>query len=301
MQTRLWPAAALVFTFASCNDDTRREVATNGTLTLVRERDLSELLPGKDPYEASGVALLDGTLRIVFDDRTHVAEVDLALTTGRLGPGTKSRSDYEGVTIATRPSSKTFIVKESGAGGRGAIVTADEDGRLLSTEPTDISFRGESKGLEGIAWLDDIERLLVLCEANSCGDGDGSPGHGVVKALRHEGNAWVTEATLALPPSAAFDDYSDLAVMTESDGEYRIGVLSQESSALWLGTLMTKPLAIAGAGVVYGFPRAAGLVQYCSVEGVTFIDRGTLAVVSDRERGGAGCSKAEAVHVFAIP
>ena len=301
MQTRLWLAAALAITFVSCSDDARREVATAGTLTLLRERNLSELLPSNERYEASGIAILDGSLHVVFDNRTQVATVDLSLSTARLGPGAKARSEYEAITIAPHPSAKRYIAKEIGAGGRGAIVTVDTEGRLLSTEPTDISFPDESKGLEGIAWLDDVERLLALCEANSCGDGDESPGHGVVKALRHEGNAWVTETTLALPRRADFDDYSDLAVLMEASGTYRIAVLSQESSALWLGTLTTKPMAFTDAGVVYGFPRAAGRVQYCSVEGVTFVDRATVAVVSDRARDEIGCSKAEAIHVFTIP
>jgi len=100
---------------------------------------------------------------------------------------------------------------------------------------------------------------------------------------------------------ADFDDYSDVAVMPDAEGTHRIAVLSQETSALWLGSLTTKPLAIVGPGVVYGFPRAAGEVQYCSLEGVTFMDRTTLAMASDRAKTERCNTKAEALHVFRLP
>jgi hypothetical protein len=301
MQKRLWLLPALAIASSCGGDEARREIATSGTLTLVRERDLAELLPGKDHYEASGIAFQNGILKVVFDNRTHVAEIDLPLQTATLGAGAKSQSQYEGITIATRPTAKTYIVKEALTDGRGGIVTLDPQGNVVSTEATDIHFPDENKGLEGLAWLDDIERLLVLCEANSCGEGNQSPGHGVIHVLRHEGASWLTESTLTLPSRADFDDYSDVAVMPESEGRYRMAILSQETSALWLGELTTTPLAIEGPGVVYGFPRTGGIVSYCSLEGVTFVDRNTLALVSDRSKGGDGCSKGEAIHVFAVP
>ncbi|MBX3220564.1 MAG: hypothetical protein KF795_08605 [Labilithrix sp.] len=286
--------------FAACGDGrTGRGIATDGTLTLLREKNLSELLPATGRYEASGVALRDGALLVAFDNRTQVAEVDLALSTAKLGPGAKSASQYEGITIAARPLPRVYLVREIGAGGRGEIVTLDDLGNVAATEPTDIAFSG-NKGLEGIAWLDDVERLLVLCEASACGAGDRRAGHGLVTALRHEGTSWVTEASLPLP-DVRFDDYSDLAVLPEADGTHRIAVLSQESAALWLGTLTTRPLAILGPGVVYGFPKAADRVQYCSLEGVTFIDARTFAMASDRVEDAAGCTKGEALHVFALP
>jgi hypothetical protein len=278
----------------------RRELATSGTLTLVRERNLSELLDAKGGFEASGVALRDGSLRVVFDNSTRVADVSLALDRATLGPGKSSPSQYEGISIATRPAPNTYVVKEIGAAGHGAVVTLDDKGAVVATESTDIAFTSD-KGLEGIAWLDDIERLLVLCEERSCG-ANAASGAGMMKALRHEGSSWVTETTLTLPSIADFEDFSDLAVLPEADGTYRIAVVSQDSAALWLGTLTTKPLAIDDPGVVYGFPRAAGSVQYCSVEGITFIDRTTIAMASDRPKGNPGnCNKAEALHVFALP
>ena len=292
--------AALAFA-AACGDDVPgHDVATSGTLTLLRERNLGELLPASARYEASGIALHNGALRVVFDNSTDIAEVDLGLSTAALGPGTKSASQYEGITVATRPAPTTYVVKEGGPGSHSAILTLDEEGRVLTTEPTDVTSTDKGKGLEGVAWLDDIERLLVLCEANSCGTGDGRAGHGLIKSLRHEGGAWWTETTLALPALADFEDYSDLAVLADGDGRYQVAVLSQQAAALWLGSLTTRPLALSRAGAVHAFPKAAGKTQYCSLEGVTFLDRTTFALVSDRLKGDVGCSKAEALHVFAL-
>lgn len=299
MQPRAWLLALLAVTVLSCREDSEKNGEAEGTLLLLRERPFSELLSPDDEYEASGVAIVGDTLRVVFDNRTQVAEVDLSLTTARLGPGRKQRSDYEAITIATRPAPKIYIAKEVGAGGRAAIVEVDMEGRLLSTEPTDLVVDDDTKGLEGIAWLDDVERLLALCEAGSCRGGGQS--HGVINALRHEGSEWITETTLTLPGPAAFDDYSDLAVRREAEGIYRIAVLSQESSAVWLGTLTTNPLAFAGEGAVYRFPLAQGGRERCALEGVSFVDPTTIAVVSDRRKKSARCSEGQAVHVFALP
>jgi hypothetical protein len=296
---------ASVLLAASCSDDGTRdenEIATSGTLTLIREKSFADLVGSAARYEASGIVLENGSLRVVFDNSTRVADVDVALSSAALGTGDEAASQYEGVTVATRPSKRTYVVTEGGAGDRSAILTIDERGKVIANEPTDVSLVGD-KGLEGIAWLDDVERMLVLCEANSCGTGDVSPGHGIVRSLRHQASSWVTEATLPLPKNAAFTDYSDLAVFADGDGRWRVAVLSQESAALWLGSLTTNPLAIVDAGTVYGFPTAGGKhkTQYCSLEGVTFLDASTIAVVSDLAKKSDDCTKAEAVHVFAIP
>ncbi len=299
MKSRLLLLVSFVV-LTSCSDDsTRGKEAPPATLTLLREKTFRELLAPDGRYEASGVALQNGSLRVVFDNSTQLAEIDVALSSALLGPGTESSSQYEGITIATRPAARTFVVKEADADGRDAIVTLDERGSLVATEPTDVV--GGQKGYEGIAWLDDIERMLVLCEANACGEGDDRPGHGVIKSLRHEPGRWVTDANLSLPEAAAFADYSDLAVLPEGDGVYRIAVLSQESASLWLGGLTTRPLAFTGRGAVYTAPTDAGQRRYCALEGATFVTRTTLALVSDRSKGDAECDKTEAVHVFALP
>jgi len=299
METRLILFAALATSLCCDGRAERQEVATSGTLILLRERTLADLLSTDEHHEASGVTLADGALRVVFDDSTRVAEVDLSLTSAKLGPGARSRSQYEGITIATRPAPKTYVVREVGGDGYGVVVTIDTQGNVAATEPTDISFQGD-KGLEGIAWLDDIERLLVLCEEGSCGAG-GKGSRGMIKSLRHDRGSWVTEATLSLPARAAFDDFSDLAVSPEADGRWRVAVLSQASSALWLGTMTTRPLAFGDPGAVYGFPRDKDDVQYCSLEGVTFLDPSTFAMVSDRLSDAKGCTKAESMHVFRLP
>ena len=297
MYAKILPLAAFTL-ITGCSEGTKDGVGATSTLMLVQEKRLEELLPTGE-YEASGVTLVDGSLRIVFDNRTEVASVDLELSKGSLGPGKKSKSQYEGITLATQPSKRMYVVKEIGAGDRGAIVTLDEVGKVIATESTDIAFTDQGKGLEGIAWLDAPERLLVLCEARGCGLGN--DGLGVIKALRHEGDSWTTDATIALPSKARFEDFADLAVIPEADGVYRVAVLSQESSALWVGMLSMSPPAIVDAGIVYDFPKENGRLAYCRLEGVTFIDRNTFGLVSDRPKNAGDCTKTEAVHVFKAP
>lgn len=300
MKSRLALFVALAFATSCDEDEKGHVVAASGSLTLVRETRFADLLPANARYEASGVALLNGSLRVVFDNTTYVADIDLALSRATLGPGVKKESQYEGITVAHRPKVETYVVTEGSSGRGSTVVTLDDRGTLVTTEPTDLTFDGD-KGIEGIAWLDDIERLLVLCEANSCGMGKDDPGHGVVKSLRREAGAWRTDATLSLPALADFEDYSDLAVLAEGEAHYRVAVVSQQNAALWLGELSTKPLAFLPQGVVLDFPRQSGAIQYCSIEGVAFLDRKTLAFASDRSPGERGCTKAEALHVFALP
>ena len=114
---------------------------------------------------------------------------------------------------------------------------------------------------------------------------------------------WLTEATLNVPVQADFIDYSDRALFDDGDGSFTAAVVSQESSAIWIGTLTTGPWNLAGPGIVYGFPRT-GLddVQYCSIEGVSFLNRTTLAMVSDKTDIKGPCSdKEESVHIFSLP
>jgi len=103
-----------------------------------------------------------------------------------------------------------------------------------------------------------------------------------------------------------FRNYSDLALLPKSgstaDGTYSVAIVSHQSSALWLGTLTTAPWALTGPGSVHAFPRSAtGEVQYCTVEGVTFLGPSRFAFVSDKSDGTAPCNrKDESIHIFEL-
>jgi hypothetical protein len=110
-------------------------------------------------------------------------------------------------------------------------------------------------------------------------------------------------ATLAVPMRARFHDFADLAVRLRPDGDYDVAIVSQLSSALWLGRLSTTTWQFAGDGLVYGFPRTSGgLAQYCNVEGVAFLGDNKVVIASDKSDGTPPCNdKDESLSIFLLP
>src|SRR5436309_3142375 len=78
------------------------------------------------------------------------------------------------------------------------------------------------------------------------------PGGGRIHVFQRGPRDWDRVATIRLPETVQFTDYSGIAVAGE-----RIAVLSQESSALWLGRLAPDGWQVTDAGVSYALPRAA--------------------------------------------
>lgn len=302
----LWVALGLAIASLACGGSDKKgevDVAASGTLGLVREAKFSSLLSGADRFEASGVVLHGGALYVAFDNMTKLGIVDVGLTTGRTTSGDVVDSQYEAITWNANES-KLLVAQESNSDGFGTIVEFSASGDAAGTVVTDVSFVDHNKGFEGLAWVESVgtEYLLALCEGNYCTGDDTSLGHGRVVVLRREGSQWVTETKLDVPVTAAFEDYADLALLPNDDGSYTAAIVSQESAALWIGTLKTSPWELVGAGVVYAFPKSdGGQRQYCEIEGITFLDRTTLAMVSDKTKDSACAAKSESVHVFALP
>ncbi|HKO51815.1 MAG TPA: hypothetical protein VJV79_29095 [Polyangiaceae bacterium] len=277
------------------------------TLQLASEKKLSKLLPPKevDHYEASGIVASGGMLYMASDNLTRIAAIDTSLNSGELGPGEVTNSQYEGITVSADGRFFTIIENGSSADGRPEVAELDADTAFVSQSQTDAVFEHPNNAFEGVAWLSvsGKEYLLALCENNNCNDADSPPGEGRARLLSWVDGVWITEATLKLPKSAAFLNYSDLSLRSNGDGTYAALVVSRKSSALWLGTLSTSTWTFAGPSTFYTFPRTAqGAVQYCSVEGVTFLGPNLLAAVSDKTDDGKPCTeKAESIHIFQMP
>jgi hypothetical protein len=111
---------------------------------------------------------------------------------------------------------------------------------------------------------------------------------------------WRVSALVPLPASLAFGDHSALSVRGD-----RIAVVSQESSALWVGRLDSHQWRLADAGQVHPFPRDdRGRIRYGTCEGVTWLDDDSVAVVPDRSKRRQPVrfrATSESVHVFAVP
>jgi hypothetical protein len=277
------------------------------TLQLVAEKKLSKLLPTKDVdhYEASGIVASGGVLYVASDNLTRIAAIDTSLDKGKLGPGEAIDSQYEALTVSDDGRFFAMIETAGDAGGPAGVAELDADTAFVSRAETDITFEHSNKGFEGAAWLRvaDQEYLLALCENNDCKDDDSPAGEGRAQLLVRKDGVWTAQLRLKLPEAAAFLNYSDLALASNGDGTYLAAIVSRKSSALWLGTLTTSPWAFTGPGTLYTFPRTLdGVVQYCSVEGITFLGPSVFAAVSDKSDGSKPCTdEEESIHIFQVP
>lgn len=283
-----------------------------GRLELIREFKIHRLLPGHaadSPLEASGVLAREGHLLVIFDNVSQVARIETSLEpavdNGWLGSADGARGHED---IAYNPRQQRFyvlveaVLGEDGA-FRAEIAEHDRDFTLLERHVLPFDLDRANKGFEGLACVqrDGDDYVLALCEGNWCKGGQEGrqPGNGRIQIFRRAAG-WHHVAELALPPAAAFTDYSSIDVRDE-----RVAILSQESSQLWVGQLSQTDWTFLDAGVVYGLPggrRAKPL--YCNAEGVSWLAPDLIAVVSDRMKKDdpRRCARKDmSVHVFRIP
>jgi hypothetical protein len=283
-----------------------------GLLVLVREAKLASLLPGAagGRLEASGVVAADGRCYVIFDDRPEVARLAATLSPAGADLIRQPRGRRGGFEdIAHDPAAGRFyVLVEARPRGRGYMAEVQEyDERFgyLGRAWLEFPLEGPNKGLEGLTCVHRQGRtfLLGLCEGNRCRDGEEGrrPGGGRVQVFERGRRHWHRTATVRLPATLPFEDFSSLAVAGD-----RLAVLSQASSALWVGRLDPAGWEVDGDGAVFGFPPdEQGRPVYCNVEGVSWLSADTVVVVSDRaKRDGqdARCrAKDQSIHVFTIP
>jgi hypothetical protein len=263
-------------------------------LRIVREskvRDLlADLLPDTRRFEASGVVATDDALYVIFDNTPLIARIDPALECGRAAnqvlhpPGVVGYED-----IAHDSVDGTYYVLVEAVRMRGGVYKAEVnefsgDFAPLRTRCLDYPLPSANKGIEGLTCVrrDGRIHLLAMCEGNHCRGGrDGRrPGGGRVHVFVESGDSWRAIDTVRLPPSLPFTDYSSLSVRGE-----RIAVVSQECSSMWIGRLAPSRWEVTGDGAVYLFPRSRrGRIRYGNVEGVSWLDDHTVAIVSDRAK-----------------
>ena len=85
----------------------------------------------------------------------------------------------------------------------------------------------------------------------------------------------------------------------------RIAVISQVSSALWLGNLAPSGWQVTGPGTCYALPRGAdGGIVYGTAEGVSWMAPDQLVMVSDKakpEQDPRCRDKDQSIHIFRVP
>ncbi len=283
-------------------------------LELVREAKIFDLLEGSlDPrLEASGVLAKDGLFYVIFDNLPHVACIgpELARAARDNHMIMQERGHREGFEDITYDpwSGRFYVLIESLRRGRGAYMAAvqeyDARFRYIGSAWLDFPLDRPNKGLEGLTCVHREGRtyLLGLCEGNRCKGGPVGrvPGGGRIQVFRRGRRNWDRVDKIRLPETVLFEDYSGIAVSGD-----RIAVISQVSSALWLGHLAPDGWQVTGAGTTHALPRDADRnIVYGTAEGLSWIAPDQVVMCSDKAKPDQDhrCrAKDQSIHVFRIP
>jgi hypothetical protein len=281
-------------------------------LRLRREARMRDLLPADAPdrLEASGVLAADGRFYVVCDNLPAVAVIDRDLD--RVDGNSMIRIPHGGrgyEDLARDPvTGHRYLLIEAQRRADAYMARVeeyDERWRLVADSWLGAALPSSNKGIEGLECVrrDGTTYLLGVCEGNRNRDGRAGqrPGGGRILVFRRGAHNWQHDATIDLPETLEFADYSGMSIV---DG--RIAVISQESSALWSGALAPGAWAVTGPGRTYLFPRDAhGNITYCTPEGVCWLGSDEVVVVSDRAKEQSQArrcqDKDQSLHIFAIP
>jgi hypothetical protein len=323
-----------------------RSLAEANTLQLVNELQFSELFrdqKSQSKYEVSDVIVADNKdVYAVCDSSWSISKFTTSLTpldpqNVQIGNPTQ-RNSQEGESsyeALFQVNSVFYAVRESilqpdstyHAVIEEILVDPNQDQQYTVARkcPVDFLFGGDSKGFEGaIPIIDDATGDLIvlgLCEGNFCAESSRGRerGNGVIVALRQviaeDGSCnWTSVRQISIPSTAAFEDYSGIALNHESG---QLIVSSQENSQVWIGELLGRNKSTGmwnvlelgfedQSGVVYDFPKnQGGQTIYCNIEGVHWLSNDTIIAVSDKMKSGkqgAQCAQHdESVHTFKLP
>jgi hypothetical protein len=286
-------------------------------LELVQEVRIGELLKGAGDkhYEASGIHLKDGYLHIIFDDDPrllrirldwrHAGEVPVLLDLKGTGAG------YEDITYQSS-TNRWYCLIEAAETKSGVYMPRvdefDESFAFIKSYWLNFPLKAGNKGFEGLSTLRYAgnDYLLGLCEGNRCKSGSAGvqQGKGRIQVFKWVAEKWEHVGTIRLPKAVRYKDYSSL--------DFRNGhltVISQASSAMWVGRLRAQPAGLEDLfeddGQLFLFPRDdKGRIMYCNLEGVTWLGSDRLAVVSDKRKAdqpGRCARKDQSIHIFKLP
>ncbi|MBX3433156.1 MAG: hypothetical protein KF847_07535 [Pirellulales bacterium] len=288
---------------------------TCAPLLLVREAKISDLLPAasaRKRFEASGVLAHRGELFVVFDDGTAVARLAADLRTCKTNAlvGTAPLDQgYEGV--AYNPRKRRFYllvesvpVDERSGVHQAEIVEYSAALKFVKRRPLEFHFESRNKGFEALAFVrrGNSDYALALCEGNKCCGGKigRQPGGGRIQLFAKKKAKWAHVGTVKLPRSLPFVDFSGMSL-----AKGRLAVVSQENSQLWVGAFQESTLQWRDEGRLYEFPRSPqGKIRYGNVEGVAWLSKRRIAVVSDRRKSDQPrryAAQDQSVHLFEIP
>ena len=312
------------------------------TLTLVYENKMKKLYSRdqEKKYETSSVIVVDNLGYAICDSSWSIYQFGLDLKkkdpsnvrlddptredTAEEDSGYEAMSFHEGIFYVVRESIE--LEDEHGKDYHAMIeeieIDDDDEYRIQRQCPTEFVFEGDSKGFEGVWAAADLAGdviLLGLCEGNHCSEenkNDRGNGRIVVmkQSIMDDGSClWETVRTVNIPPSANFLDYSAMAVSKDNT----VAITSQEDSQVWIGRLLgqqadsglwnVEELAFDDSSKILDFPKDDKCkTVYCNIEGIQWLDDGTLLAASDKMKGGgkqdSRCkTKDQSLHVFNVP
>ena len=283
-------------------------------LELVKEAKIFDILAGRldARLEASGVLVKDGLFYVIFDNLPHIARIGPELSpeasaNDLIKQDRGHRNGFEDIAYDAW-NDRFYVLIESLPRGRGKFMAMvqeyDASFGYLGHAWLDFPLDRPNKGLEGLTCVHRQGQtyLLGLCEGNRCqGGAEGRvPGGGRVHVFRRGHRQWERVGKIRLPGTVLFEDYSGIALAGD-----RIAVISQASSALWLGNLAPSGWQAVGVGISYALPRDAdGRIIYGTAEGVSWNAQDQVVIVSDRakRRQDRRCrAKDQSIHIFRIP
>ena len=259
-------------------------------LIVQTEEKFSKLLEGQSEeefHEASGVQFLNNEIFVVFDNYSMIAKINTELNKAKLLGENKKEVGYEGITYDN--INDRFYLLEESLDNKGAfnarLRSANKDFIIEFKKWLKYNFQGDNKGFEGLTIVtkNDKTYVLALCEGNDCDSGEISKIHGAgrIKVFETEGGKWKYIASIRIPPSLQFMDYSGIDINKKNI----LAITSQESSAVWTGELDVANWQAKDFGHVYHFPKDKnGNKIYCNIEGVSWIANDRLVVVSDAKK-----------------
>lgn len=287
---------------------------------VIREEKFYELFKGYEKnfhFEGSGVYTKENFFYVVFDNMKAIGKIESSFSKNSelntLKGNIYEKSNYEGITYRDIDPFSFYVMIESLEKNNSyypAIVKLDSELNFQDEKFIKFDLQKKNKGLEGISFItrNGENFILGLCEGNFCySDKDKHRGNGRIQVLKETESEWVRVAEIKLPSSVNFLDYSDMDI---ENG--RIVIVSQVSSAVWLGELDFEKWEIVGKGNIYFFPFGdrkgnpglGGEIIYCNIEGVSWVGLHEIVVVSDKSNPDQEkwCKyKEEMIHIFEIP
>ena len=262
--------------------------------------------------EASGVLAKDGLFYVIFDNLPHIARIGPELSPAAAANAVIRQkkghsSGFEDIAYDAWHG-RFYVLIESLPRDHGTYMAKVQEHDAyfgyLGQAWLDFPLDRPNKGLEGLACVRRGEQtyLLGLCEGNRCrGGAEGRvPGGGRVHVFQRGHRQWERVGKIRLPETVRFEDYGGLAVAGD-----RIAVISQESSALWVGNVAPASWQVTGPGTCYALPRGAdGGIVYGTVEGVSWMAADQLVMVSGKakpEHEALCRDKDQSIHIFRIP